>query len=291
MAKTSAAAEPQILAEARAAGGVAFQLRRDPRGVLDVPGLESVLVSIHLGAPAKVACRRGGRNFTGTAVHGDIDIIPTQTPARWEMLDGNDTALLLILPRNMLESAVCETGRDPARVEIRNRFQVRDPELETVCRAVQREMESGYRSGRLYLDGLALAAASRLLACHSSLAPAETPRIEGLSGSRLKKVLAFIEEQLAEDLSLEQIAGAAGLGTSHLKTQFRKAMGTPVHQYVIQRRVERARTLLMREELSMAAVAQGAGFAHQSHMARHMRRVLGYAPLEMKRLLGETAGG
>jgi len=62
-----------------------------------------------------------------------------------------------------------------------------------------------------------------------------------------------------------------------------------MHQYVIQRRVERAKTLMREDSLSMAEIAQAVGFAHQSHMARHMRRVLGMAPLAMKRMLGEAA--
>src|SRR5579859_2618798 len=86
---------PQILAHARTAQGVEFQLRRDPMGILDVPGLEDVLICIHVGVPSKMACRRDDRQYLGTAVHGDIDIIPAQTPSRWEMYDENDMALLL----------------------------------------------------------------------------------------------------------------------------------------------------------------------------------------------------
>jgi AraC family transcriptional regulator len=159
---------PQILAHARTADGVAFQLRKDPKGVLDVPELENVLISIHLGAPARFACRRGGRQFLGTAVHGDIDIIPAKTPSQWEMLDENDTALLLSLPERLLHTVARELGMDPTRLEIRNRFQIRDTELEALSWSVKREMEQGCPSGRLYLDGLALAVASRLVARHSS---------------------------------------------------------------------------------------------------------------------------
>jgi AraC family transcriptional regulator len=139
------------------------------------------------------------------------------------------------------------------------------------------------------MNGLALAVASRLVLWHSSAAKAPAMSNEGLSGLRLKQVLAFIEEELAEDLSLEQIAAVAGVSASHVKTLFRKAMGVPVHKYVIQRRVERAKTLLRRDSLSMAEIAAATGFAHQSHMARHMRRVLGMPPMAMKRLLAETA--
>src|SRR5215472_15213998 len=95
---------PKILAHSRTLEGIAFQLRQDPCGVLNVPGVENVLVSIHLGTPARISCRRDGQRFTGTAVHGDIDIIPALTPARWEMHDENDTALLLSLPKSLIHA-------------------------------------------------------------------------------------------------------------------------------------------------------------------------------------------
>lgn len=280
-------APPQILGHGKTTQGVAFQLRRDAMGVLDVPGMDEVLVSVHVGLPAKMDCLRAGKQFSGTAVHGDIDIIPAQTPSRWEMHDEHDMALLLMLPQKLLCGIAEESGLNAPQLEIRNRFQSRDSELETLSWALKREMESGYPSGRLYMDGLALAIASRLITQHSSVAKARAERHEGLSGRRLKQVLAFIEDQIAEDLSLEQIAAVADMSASHVKTLFKNAMGVPVHQYVIQRRLERAKSLLMQDGMSMADIAAASGFAHQSHLARHMRRVLGIAPKAMKRLLGD----
>ncbi len=280
---------PQILAHARTADGVVFQLRKDPMGVLDAPALQSVLVGVHVGAPAKLVCRRDGRQYRGTAVHGDIDIIPADTPSRWEMHDENDTTLLLGLPQTLLHAVAHDSGLDVARIEIRNRFQIRDTELEQLCWAMKREMESGCQSGRFYLDGLALAMASRLVARHSSVAKLTPEPNGGLSGHRLKQVLAFIEHHLADDLSLQQIAAVAEVSASHLNALFRRSMQMPVHQYVIQRRVERAKTLLTQDGLSMAEIALAAGFAHQSHMARHMRRALGLPPRAMKRLLAESS--
>jgi AraC family transcriptional regulator len=107
-----------------------------------------------------------------------------------------------------------------------------------------------------------------------------------LSGHRLKQVLSFIEDQLAEDLSLDQIAVVARLSPSHLKPLFRQAMGMPVHQYVIQRRIDRARALLTQDNLTMAEIAAATGFAHQSHLARHIRRATGLAPNDLRRATG-----
>jgi AraC family transcriptional regulator len=114
-------------------------------------------------------------------------------------------------------------------------------------------------------------------------------RAQGLSGSRLKRVLSLIEDQLAEDLAMEQIAAVAGISASHMGKLFRRSMGTSVHQYVIQRRVERAKNLLMQSELPITAIALAAGFAHQSHMARHMRRALGLSPQAVKHLLADPS--
>ncbi len=285
-AKTSL---PRILAYGETAGGLALQLRSDPAGVLDVPELQSVLVAIHVGAAAKISCRRGGESHTGSAVHGDIDIIPARINARWEIHDNNDTALILALPPSLLDTVAEEQGFDSRRVEIRNRFQIRDPQLENICWALKAEMESNYPSGRLYMDSLAVSVASRLVSSHSSVAQRPTAQNGGLGGRRLKQTLAYIEDHLSEDLSLSRIASITGVSTSHFKTLFRESAGVPVHQYVIQRRIERAKDLLMRGELSIAEIALVTGFSHQSHLARHMRRSVGLSPHAMKRLFADTS--
>lgn len=274
---------PEVLAHVRTAEGLAFQLRRDPIGVLEVPKLKNVIVGIHLGPPTKLECQRGGIRYTGTAIHGDIDIIPAGTPSRWEIFDENDTALFLSVPKQFLVAIANESGIDPARMELLNRFQIRDRELGALGWAIKRELELGYPSGRLYLEGLGLAVASRLVTQHSSMAKQQAHSPEGLSGHRLKQVLTFIEDHLSEDLSLHQIAAVARISGSHLKVVFRKSLDMPLHQYVIRRRVERAKGLLMRSDLSVTEIAISTGFAHQSHMARHMRRVLGAAPQEIRR--------
>ena len=279
---------PRIFDYGQTADGLALQLRSDPVGVLDVPELERVLVAIHVGAAARISCRRGGESHSGSAVHGDIDIVPARIDARWEIHDQNDTALILALPPSLLDTVAEEQGFDSRRLEIRNRFQIRDPQLENICWALKAEMEANYPSGRLYMDSLAVSVASRLISTHSSIAQPRAPQNGGLGGRRLKQTLAYIEDHLSEDLSLSRIASITGISASHFKTLFRETAGVPVHQYVIQRRVERAKDLLMQDKLSIAEIALATGFSHQSHLARHMRRSVGLSPRAMKRLFTDT---
>jgi AraC family transcriptional regulator len=278
---------PQVLAYGKTAQGMALQLRSDPVGVLEVPELQSVLVSIHVGQAAKVSCRRGGENHSGSAVHGDIDIIPAYTAARWEMHDPNDTALILSLPSVLMDTVAEENGFDSRHLEIRNRFQIRDTQLENIGWALKSEMESDYPSGRLYVDSLAVSVASRLVASHSSITPHPVKQNGGLGGRRLKLTLAYIDDHLSEDLTLSQLASVAGISASHFKTLFRQSIGVPVHQYVVQRRLDRAKDLLMAGKLSIAEIALASGFSHQSHLARHLRRASRLSPLVMKRLFAD----
>jgi len=286
-AKANSKVLPQIVAYGETADGVALQLRSDPAGVLEVPELQNVLVAIHVGPSARISCHRGGQSHSGSAVHGDIDIIPAHTAARWEMHDQHDTALLLSLPSSLLNTVAEEYNFDSRRVAIRNRFQIRDAQLENICGALKTEMESNYPSGRLYVDSLAVSVASRLVSAHSSIAQRPDEQNGGLGGRRLKQTLAYIEDHLSEDLSLSRIALVAGISASHFKTLFRESTGVPVHQYVIKRRLEHAKTLLMEGDLSIAEIALATGFSHQSHLARHMRRTSGLSPRAMKRLFAE----
>jgi AraC family transcriptional regulator len=280
---------PQVLAFGETAQGLTLQLRSDPVGVLEVPELQTVLVAIHVGAAAKVSCRRAGVSHTGSAVQGDIDIIPAHTCARWEIHDQHDTALILSLPPSLLDVVAEEQGFDSRHVEIRNRFQVRDPQLENIGWALKTEMESNYPSGRLYVESLAVSVASRLVSAYSSIARPMHQQAGGLGGRRLKQTLAYIEDNLSEDLSLSQLASIAGISASHFKTLFRESAGVPLHQYVIQRRIDRAKDLLMASKLSIAEIAFATGFSHQSHLARHMRRASGLSPRAMKRLFADAS--
>ena len=269
----------------RTSDGFGVQLRSDSSGVLEVPEFENALVSIHIGRAARMSCSRAGVSHTGAAVHGDIDIVPVGTPSRWEMHDENDTALMMSLPPAMLDSVAEEHGFAPG-VELRNRFMVRDRQLESIGWAMKSELEMGSPSGRLYLDGLALSAAARLVAGHSSVAVVEHLR-GGLDGRRLKRTLEFIEAHLAEELSLTRLAAVAEMSVSHFRAGFRESVGAAVHQYVIERRVERAKSLLMRDGQSIVEIALASGFTHQSHLARHMQRSTGFSPLQMKRMFAE----
>jgi AraC family transcriptional regulator len=95
-------------------------------------------------------------------------------------------------------------------------------------------------------------------------------------------VIEYIEAHLDQRLTLTELAALADLSVPHFKVLFRATLGVPVHRYVVQRRVERAKTLLLRGRLNASQIALETGFAHQSHMAHWMGRLLGVTPRELR---------
>ena len=93
----------------------------------------------------------------------------------------------------------------------------------------------------------------------------------------MRQVIEYIEAHLDQDLSLAELAAVTGYSVSHFKPLFRAAAGVPAHRFVMQRRVERARLLLLQGGMNVTESALACGFAHPSHMARCLRREPGAA--------------
>ena len=251
-------------------------------GLTEIAEMPYAMVCMHLGASVEVRCMRGGTLRHGREVAGDLDIIPARTASSWE-LKQEGTALIMCVPDELLSAVAAQLDRDPRDIEIADRFQMRDPVIEHIGWTLKADIDTNLASGRLLRDSLGVALAARLLQRHyrGSLPMREIRG--GLTHTKLERVIAHIEDNLASKLSLPGIAEIAGISVSHLKTLFRNSTGVPVYEYVLRRRVERAQLLLRNQRFSIAEVAVATGFAHQSHLARHMHRILGYTPSSLRR--------
>jgi AraC family transcriptional regulator len=92
------------------------------------------------------------------------------------------------------------------------------------------------------------------------------------------QVQAFVDEHLAADLTVEQLARVADVSPSSLARRFRNETDTPPWRYVMERRVERAKRLLANTDRSLAAIAVDTGFYDQAHFTRTFKRLEGQTP-------------
>jgi AraC family transcriptional regulator len=103
-----------------------------------------------------------------------------------------------------------------------------------------------------------------------------------LDGSRLNRVLAYIEEHLAEDIAVTDLAAVACLSIFHFTRAFSGAMGVPPHRYVNRRRLEMAKAMIA-ERRPLAEIALDCRFSSQSSFTRAFRRLTGVTPAEYRR--------
>jgi AraC family transcriptional regulator len=214
-----------------------------------------------------------------------VDLVPAGLPGTWE--DDRSTRILRVqVTPTLLASTAEGMGLDPARIELTPQYQLRDPHLQHIAWALEADLQSFAPSDPLYGESLAVALASRMLQrCRAPTgAIADVPRKGyGLSPGQLGRVREYVDVHLDRQVLLGELAALVGLSASHFKSLFRRSTGLPVHQYVVRRRVERARLLLLEGSDSLAEVALRAGFSDQSHLARWTRRLLGVSPSSMLR--------
>ena len=100
----------------------------------------------------------------------------------------------------------------------------------------------------------------------------------GLSARKLRKVNEFIAANYDHEIKLAELAQVAGMSSFHFAREFKRTTGITPHQYLIKYRIERAKSLLARDDLPLIEVGLRSGFSHQSHFTRLFRRITGTTP-------------
>jgi AraC family transcriptional regulator len=163
------------------------------------------------------------------------------------------------------------------------RLGIHDPQLATIVRAMAADVASGCPGGGLYGEALSVALAAYVSERYSTTPASRQPQSPALSRRQLRRVLDYIRANLGRDLSLGELSRVAQLSPHHLCRDFKSAVGTTPHQYVMRERIREAERLLATRRASVAEVAFTTGFASQSHFTEMFRRATGRTPRRYQR--------
>ena len=104
------------------------------------------------------------------------------------------------------------------------------------------------------------------------------PAQGGLPAFKMRRVVEFIEAHLDRPIKLARLAAVVDLSKFHFHRQFKRATGSTPHEYIVQKRIERAKALLSDSQLPLVEIAAQAGFADQSHFGSTFRKVTSMTP-------------
>lgn len=254
-------------------------------GRIDVtlPPLAAPTFGINYGDPLKLERTLNGHRTSGSVTPGQLAILPPDVATRWSFDTTGDIVLVSLSPDVLNEAIMDGTDRDPRLAEILPRFLIRDLMLERIAHQLLREICEERPEGRLAAQALAQELAQHLIAAHSNLSP-RTPSRYTMAPAKLRRTLEFIQANLTREISLQELADAAGMSLYHFAKSFKQTTGYPPHRYLTEQRLRQARILLHDATLSIGDVARAVGFSH-SGFAVLFTRYMGMTPTKFRNVL------
>jgi len=134
---------------------------------------------------------------------------------------------------------------------------VQDELISQIGLSVLSEMTCPTAAGRMLVETSSLMLAARLAHAHleTGLIRSPTPSRHGLDDGRLRRVLAYVEEHLADDITVADLANIACLSIFHFTRAFAATMGVPPHRYVSQGRLESAKAMIAAGRAPLSQIA------------------------------------
>jgi AraC family transcriptional regulator len=231
-------------------------------------------VVVHAGAPVRLEASWPGERPRVTLIPaGAVTIVPAGVPyrARW---DG---------PFEMITVRLCAEGPGSLMPEgprslLRLVIAAGDALLRDLVLALLKDAQGTAKSSAPYAEALGSAMVAHLLRQYGTPSLAAGPQRGGLPKRRLKELRDYVEEHLAAPLHLPQLAELVGSSVRQFARAFKESTALTPHQFVLLRRIERAKALLASSNLPVGEIAIACGFASQSRFTSAFRRVTRATP-------------
>lgn len=248
---------------------------------VEAPELPFHYISVTLSGPLRIEARLGGEKVEARVLPGQSMIMAAGRSNIWRW-DRPTEEAHVFLRADFLENIAADVGN--SRVEILSRMAFNDVYLRHTILALADEMTRFGRISTMFFDMGAELLARRILLRHCRRNhDCAANRSGALTAKQLRRVLSLVHERLAEDISLDDLASAAGLSRFHFVRAFKAAVGKPPHRWLVALRVERAKELLMKRDMTIIDVAACVGFDSQSHFGQVFLDHVGMCPRDWRR--------
>ena len=138
------------------------------------------------------------------------------------------------------------------------------------------------RASRLFVDHIAMAAATHVLHAYTDLQPVRFAR-GGLAPWQEKRAKELLETSIAGDVPLAVLAAQCNLSPGHFARAFRRTTGMSPHQWLLSRRIDLSKNLLRTSQMSLTEIALSCGFSDQSHFTKTFSGKVGTSPAVWRR--------
>jgi AraC family transcriptional regulator len=166
---------------------------------------------------------------------------------------------------------------NPDRIELLPKFAQPDPLIYGIGTTLKNNLAEG-TCDRIYAETLLTSLSVHLLRHYCAFEPKLKQYQGGLPKYKLQEAIDYIQANLDQKLSLEAIAQHLNMSVYYFCELFKQSMEIAPYKYVLQQRVERAKQLLKDEKRAIVDIALECGFANQTHLNKHFRKLTGTTP-------------
>jgi AraC family transcriptional regulator len=277
--------EDSVVASSRGCGWDGFEVMtaRIPGDGFEVDGLYSHTLAINVGRPFALEARVDGRRSDGVMPQGALKIVAAGPRSVWRWGPGAPIDMLHVsIDDAALRGFAAELEIVPPDLGTRVGFE--DPVLLRAAVELAGELGADRGARSLVADGLRIELIVRLLDGYSSLPSGVAGRLPRTRlGSRTLGLLdEYVRTHLESQIRIDDLAALAGMSRFHFVRVFRTSVGQTPHQYVLKRRLARARELVGSSNAPLRDVAAMTGFADQSHLTRTFKRTFGTTPAALR---------
>lgn len=240
-----------------------------------------LVVALHFGEPFELVWRNGSGEHRRAIAAGSINISPPEMPIYLKWDDATPQMHVVAIQQPFIKRILVSAGIGSAAT-LSATFGILDTVVRQLIEACESEVTTQGASGRLYAEGLAMALVTHVYRTHGDAA-ATTLSKGGLSARDERTVIAYIDAHLKDDIGLDDLAATIGLSAHYFIEAFRQTVGMPPYRYLLNKRVERAKALLLENRMSTAEIATAVGFSSQAQLTVNFRRLVGTTPGRFRR--------
>ncbi len=276
-------AAPVVASMPEEGGHVRMRRYTNTCAEMNQPALSENLLCMHLGGAKQVRRWRGGQTSVHDIESGALTVLPAGQSNRWETHGPIDFAHLTLNTALLEQIAIEEFDREPLACELVDAIGVRNPYIERLFGRLLTAIQERGARGRLYPDSLLVVLTAALIGEHSTLPkrPASIPaafKTGGLAGWRLRRVIDYMLEKLADDISLAELTALTGLSRAQFFRAFKQSTGFSPHRYLVRLRLDRAQIMLDGTELSVARIGEAVGYSDGARFSALFRVRFGVNP-------------
>jgi len=210
-----------------------------------------------------------------------ISFIPGGCPVEgWSQINKPGSFTAVYFDPDATDTSIVDLSR------LSPQLQFEDNAIKATIEKIRAVVEDASASDALYAETLSLMLMMELSRRQDSVAINPALRRGGLTDRQVRLITEFMETNLANDISLADLAKLAGLSRFHFVRAFKQSTGRSPYQYLLLRRANHARDMLGDPRLSIATVAMTTGFSTSARLNRAFRKIFGKTPTQIRQDMG-----